>query len=212
MQKDEVLEILNRRYSCRDFDRNRKIPNEDFEVILHSGRCAPSSLGLESWKFVVITNDLLKHQIAADAPGNQDKIEDCSHLVVVCAVIGDVIKPDSNYLKKLYKDEKYFQSINSMLKSVRENRLRNDEKMIESYAREQCFIAIGQMTQTAAMLDIDSCIIGGFYAAGLKGLLGQYMNTDDINPACLLSFGYSKKNTIPPKNRKPYEEAIKWIS
>lgn len=211
MQKDEVLKIIERRYSCRDFDRNKKISDEDFEVILQAGRFAPSSLGLQSWKFIVIKEDALKHQIALDAPSNQEKIEDCSHLVVVCNLVGDIIKPDSTYLKNLYKDEKYFQSISMMLKSVRENRLRNDEKMIESYAREQCFIAIGQMTQTAAMLDIDSCIIGGFYAQGVKKLLGDYINTDDINPACLLSFGYSRAKVIPPKDRKPYQESIKWI-
>lgn len=211
MKKDEVVKIIERRYSCRDFDKNQKISSEDFELILQAGRFAPSSLGLECWKFVVITQDLLKHQIAKDAPSNQEKIQDCSHLVVVCNLISDVIRPDSTYVKGLYKDEKYLQSINSMLKSVRENRLGNDEKMIESYAREQCFIAIGQMTQTAAMLDIDSCIIGGFYARGVKRLLNDYINTDDINPACLLSFGYSKGKVISPKNRKPYEEAIKWI-
>ncbi|PAF54568.1 hypothetical protein BKH42_01290 [Helicobacter sp. 13S00482-2] len=211
MRKDEILDIIKRRYSCRDFDRDKKISLEDFEVILEAGRFAPSSLGLEPWKFVVITSDFLKNEIAKDALGNQTKIQDCSHLVVVNGLIGDMIRPDCHYVKSLYEGMDIYAVISEMILSVRENRLKGNEKAIDAYVAEQCFIAIGQMTQTAAMLDIDSCIIGGFYAKGLKKLLNEYIDMECLNPVCLISFGYSIGNRIPNKHRKPYEEAVKWL-
>ncbi|PAF49413.1 hypothetical protein BKH41_01730 [Helicobacter sp. 12S02232-10] len=217
MQKEEVLKLLYRRYSCRKFDGYKKIPREDFELILEAGRLAPSSLGLETWKFIVIASESLKEQIATDSPSNQVQIQTCSHLLVVCHLSADVLRPDSNYLNTLYENvksvpETYDKAkIRTALQSVCENRLKGDEKLINAYAREQCFIAIGQMAMSAAMLGIDSCIIGGFYAAGVKKLLNDFMNVDDLQPACLMTFGYGAENKNHLKRRKPYEDAVKWI-
>ncbi|PAF52465.1 hypothetical protein BKH44_02560 [Helicobacter sp. 13S00477-4] len=211
MQRDEILRLLYRRYSCRDFDKNKKIQKEDFELILESGRLAPSSLGLEPWEFIVVTSQNIKNKIAQDSSGNHNQIQNCSHLLIVCNLITELIAPESNYLKTLYKDNETFLAIQSMFHSICNNRLNGDEKLINAYLREQCFISIGQMTQVAALMDIDSCIIGGFYAKGLKKLLDTFMSVDRIEPVCLIAFGYSMKCIASSKHRKPYEDTVKWL-
>ncbi|PAF47866.1 hypothetical protein BKH46_02805 [Helicobacter sp. 12S02634-8] len=205
-----ITALLHRRYSCREFDTHQKIAKEDFELILEAGRLAPSSLGLEPWEFVVITAEALKKTIAKDAPSNQAKIEACSHLLVVCSLLPDVLRPESNYFRELYPDGATAAHIAPMLESVRKNRLQDNDLLIHAYAREQCFIAIGQMTQTAAMLDIDSCIIGGFYAAGVQKHLDTYIDAYHFEPVCLIAFGYGRTQPAT-KHRKPYEKAIKWL-
>ncbi|PAF42505.1 NAD(P)H-dependent oxidoreductase [Helicobacter sp. 11S02596-1] len=216
MQKNEILDLLYRRYSCRKFDPTKKIPEQDFEPIIQAGRFAPSSLGLEPWKFIIITSQPLKEEIAKDSSGGKHQIQDCSHLLIVCHLTSEVLRADSNYLASLYEDKETHRAYNKAdlalaLESIRNHRLKGDDKLINAYAREQCFIAIGQMTQTAALLDIDSCIIGGFYATGVKMILNKLMSIDGLEPACLIAFGYGIEHKIPPKYRKSSENALHWF-
>ena len=43
----EILEVHHRRYACKNYDRSRKVSDEDFMTIIESGRISPSSYGLE---------------------------------------------------------------------------------------------------------------------------------------------------------------------
>ena len=47
MNRNEVLDILNFRHACKEFDSTKKISSEDLEVIIEGGRLAPSSVGIE---------------------------------------------------------------------------------------------------------------------------------------------------------------------
>ena len=60
MNRNEVLDILNFRHACKEFDSTKKISSEDLEVILEGGRLAPSSVGIEPWHFIVVKNQELK--------------------------------------------------------------------------------------------------------------------------------------------------------
>ena len=56
MNRNEVLDILNFRHACKEFDSTKKISSEDLEVIIEGGRLAPSSVGIEPWHFIVVEN------------------------------------------------------------------------------------------------------------------------------------------------------------
>ena len=45
MNRNEVLDILNFRHACKEFDSNKKISSEDLEVIIEGARLALSSVG-----------------------------------------------------------------------------------------------------------------------------------------------------------------------
>ena len=51
MNRNEVINILNFRHACKEFDSTKKISSEDLEVILEGGRLAPSSVGIEPCQF-----------------------------------------------------------------------------------------------------------------------------------------------------------------
>src|SRR4051812_16590220 len=80
--KEHILEALNWRYAVKTFDASKKVAEEDVQTILESGRLAPSSIGLEPWKFIVVKNDELRKKIRA-VGYDQSKITDASHLVIV---------------------------------------------------------------------------------------------------------------------------------
>jgi len=59
------LELAKRRYSCRNYD-SRPVEAEKLELILESGRVAPSAVNFQPWYFYVIQkpDDLSKlHQV-----------------------------------------------------------------------------------------------------------------------------------------------------
>ena len=92
------MEAMDFRHACKIFDETKKVSTEDMNYILEAGRKAPSSFGMEPWKFLVITNKELKEKLKPVC-WDQAQITTCSHLVVILAAI-DAVKPESNGLTK----------------------------------------------------------------------------------------------------------------
>ena len=44
MTHEQILEILNFRHACKEFDSSKKISDSDFEIILKGGQLSPSSM------------------------------------------------------------------------------------------------------------------------------------------------------------------------
>ena len=51
-----VLGALKYRYATKKFDPNAKIPQETFDALLEAARLAPTSMGFEPWKMIVLTD------------------------------------------------------------------------------------------------------------------------------------------------------------
>lgn len=58
--KESFLNAMKFRHACKVFDEDKKIPDEDFEYILETGRLSPSSFGFEPWQFLVVQNKNLR--------------------------------------------------------------------------------------------------------------------------------------------------------
>ncbi|WP_240754624.1 nitroreductase family protein [Parasulfuritortus cantonensis] len=63
IDKQTVLDICHFRHACKEFDPARKIPAEDFDLILETGRLSPSSFGYEPWQFLVIQDPALRDKL-----------------------------------------------------------------------------------------------------------------------------------------------------
>ena len=77
----QILQPLNWRYATKKFDASKEIPNDTWYALEQSLVLAPSSFGLQPWKFFVIRNPDLRKQLQAAAWG-QSQVVDASHLVV----------------------------------------------------------------------------------------------------------------------------------
>src|SRR5262245_58777159 len=78
-----VLDQLRWRYACKKFDPTRKIPAELWSKLEEALSLAPSSYGLQPWKFIVVTNPQVRAKLK-EASWGQPQITDASHLVVFC--------------------------------------------------------------------------------------------------------------------------------
>lgn len=76
-----IIEQLNWRYAVKKYDPARKVSEADWQILEDSLMLAPSSLGLQPYKFIVITDQAVKERLRP-AAYNQSQITDASHVVV----------------------------------------------------------------------------------------------------------------------------------
>ncbi|MEK6893697.1 MAG: nitroreductase family protein, partial [Nanoarchaeota archaeon] len=77
METKNLTDAMNWRYATKAFDSSKKIPEKDFENLLEVLRLAPSSFGLQPWKFVVVANKELRQKIRK-ASWDQPQVTDAS--------------------------------------------------------------------------------------------------------------------------------------
>ena len=212
MNRNEVIDILNFRHACKEFDVNKTIDCDDLKVILEGGRLAPSSVGIEPWHFIVVENKEFKNKLASVCPGSYKQIPTCSHFLILLTRTPNEIKYDSEYIDHLLKEnhklsEEPYNAIKGYIKGVNE-RFENDSE-IQAYANEQTYIALSSIMLTAAMLGIDSCAIGGMDKNAVtkmlvdKGLLDK--SKFEVTLGCAL--GYRVKEATP-KKRQSFDEVV----
>ena len=207
--KETILEKLNWRYATKQYDATKKISAENWETLEQSLILAPSSFGIQPYKFIVVTDQEMKEKLKPAAWG-QSQITDSSHLVVIA-------------YKKTLSDadiEHFVDRIAEVRGAPREtltdyenvmkgsaNKAVN-EGYVEVWNSRQAYIALGFLLQTAALLNIDATPMEGFDAAQFNEILGL----DDYSAVVLAAVGYrdSESDWLASlaKVRMPNEELI----
>ena len=203
MDKKEVLKAFEFRHACKEFESEKRIPNEDLRFILETGRLSPSSFGLEQWKFIVIQSRDLKEKLQP-ACFNQKQITTSSEVVAVLARKG-LYEAGSQHVAEMFRRWGYPDDIYNYLIDFHSQLAKNYD--LTHWAVEQCHIAAANMMTAAAMIGIDSCPIGGFLPDKVKEVLD--INGKKHEVALLIAFGY-RTNPQPPKVRLPFEEVVEY--
>ncbi len=199
---------MDYRHACKLFDADKKIDDQQIHFILEAGRKSPSAFGMEPWKFLVISDDLLKEKIRQFC-WDQPQITSCSHLVIILAAIEN-LKPSSGTPAKRFsrrplpqeKIEAYIELYEDFLQETLSN-----DKNIFSYSSKQCYIALANMLTGAASIGIDSCPIEGFEKNKLEKLLE--IDTTQYQIAVLVPFGY-RANKQSKQLRLPLEQIVEY--
>lgn len=80
----EVMKAIRERYSCRAY-RSNPVEKEKLEQILEAARLAPSARNLQDWRFVVVTNEQKRKELAAKAC-KQPFIGQAPVVIAACSV------------------------------------------------------------------------------------------------------------------------------
>jgi nitroreductase len=212
ISNEKIIEQLNWRYAVKKFDAEKKISDRDWDTLEHSLTLAPSSYGLQPYKFIIVKDQATKERLSQAAYG-QTQPSDCSHLVVLAYKkdIKDVdvehfverIATVRNAPKESLKD--YEQTMKGQAMKAR------DEGYIESWNARQAYIAFGFLLETAALLEIDACPMEGFSVEKANEILGL----EEYSAIALCPLGYRDASNDwmanLPKVRLPKEELIQMI-
>ena len=168
----ELLEKLNWRYATKVFNPGKKIDDELWEQVEESMVLTPSSFGLQPWKFLVINDQSVKDKLL-EYSWSQPQVTDCSHLVVLLVQKGidedDVNKFINDTHAKRGGELSDLDAYKGMMLGFLS--AMSDEQ-IEAWARNQVYIALGQLMTSAAMLEIDACPMEGITPAKYDEVLG----------------------------------------
>lgn len=204
MEAKEILDALQWRYAVKKYDTSKKLEEDKLHTILEAGRLAPSSVGSQPWKFIVISNPELKAKLAPHAY-NQPQVTESSHLVVLCAVTDF--------------DEKYVDSHIDLTAGVKwisaedlvwyKNMLMGMTGSTANRLKHQVFIALGMMLLTAAELNVDASPMGGFSSEGIDEAMG--LKEKGLTSVVLMGLWYRSADdaaATQPKVRWPEDKVI----
>lgn len=217
MTHEQILEILNFRHACKEFDSSKKISDSDFEIILKGGQLSPSSMGIEPWKFLVIQNESLREELATVSWGGKKQIPSCSHLVILLSRMPKELKHDSSYIHHLLTEVKQMpqeavENFKGVVKMIEDTRFQNNEKALLNYSCLQTYIAAANMITVSAMQQIDSCAMGGYDQKAVEEILIKHnlLNKDEFYLTLMIAFGY-RINEPTPKTRQSLNDLVVWV-
>jgi nitroreductase len=200
--RDEFARLVAFRHACKDFDESRPVSPNDLSFILEAGRMAPSSLGLEPWRFLVIEDNALRRRLRP-ACWNQSQVVTSSALIVIQALKAD-LAPTSDYPRR-------------MLGRLVDTPAELDEAMeiyrqiahgdLVGWSVAQCHIAAAQMMLAAAAIGIDTCPMGGFEPAAVAEVLG--IDRMRVEIALLVAVGY-RVHAQPQHRRLMTKEIVQY--
>ena len=217
MTHEQILEILNFRHACKEFDSSKKISDSDFEIILKGGQLSPSSMGIEPWKFLVIQNESLREELATVSWGGKKQIPSCSHLVILLSRMPKELKHDSSYIHHLLTEvnqmpQEAVENFKGVVKMIEDTRFQNNEKALLNYSCLQTYIAAANMMTVSAMQQIDSCAMGGYDQKAVEEILIKHnlLNKDEFYLTLMIAFGY-RINEPTPKTRQSLNDLGVWV-
>jgi nitroreductase len=79
----DLYQAIKKRYSCRSYS-SKPIKQEKLEKILEAARQAPSAKNLQDWRFIVVTDERKRKQLAI-AANEQMFIADAPVVLVGCS-------------------------------------------------------------------------------------------------------------------------------
>lgn len=170
---DTLLDALNWRYATKKFDPAKKIPADTWAVLEQALVLAPSSSGLQPWKFIVVQDAATRQKLSAASYG-QTKPVDCSHYVVFTVRKNLGVDHVDRYLDRMVEVRG---GTKDALKGYRDSILGSLEKArsggyLDMWQSHQVYIALGQFMASAALLGVDVCPMEGIEPPKYDEILG----------------------------------------
>lgn len=204
-----IIESLKWRAAVRKFDASKKVNEQDLEKLLDAGNLTATSMGLQPFKIVVVSNEELQKQMVPMSY-NQQHVAEASHILVFAIETNinqekvDAYIERAMELRKASKAdlEGYKNSVSSYISMM-------DADTKKAWATKQTYIALGTVMTVAAELKIDSCAMEGFEPLAYQKLLN--LEAQNLMPVVILPIGYRSDEDYMaslPKVRKTRENFI----
>ncbi|QBJ63701.1 oxygen-insensitive NAD(P)H nitroreductase [Pseudoalteromonas sp. DL-6] len=216
-----IADVALTRYSTKEFDKNRKISESNFNDLKTLLRFSPSSVNSQPWHFVIADTDEGKRKIAEGTQGiysfNEGKVLDSSHVVLFCAKTNI----DEEYMYHLLdteeKDGRFeadisFKQANHSGRSMFVNMHRFEYKDAQHWMEKQVYLNMGTLLLGASAMGIDAVPIEGLEPKALDEALG--LRQRGYTALAIIALGYRKDsdfNAKLPKSRLPETEIFTFL-
>lgn len=167
----EVRTALSWRYATKKFDPARKIPDDTWNTLAEALTLAPSSYGLQPWKFLVIKDPALRARLRP-ASWNQPQITDASHLVVLCRRTTLTAADVDRYVDRIVEVRGVPKAALNDYRGMMLGSVNAPNANHSAWNANQVYIALGFFLAAAAMAGVDACPMEGFDKDQYDQILG----------------------------------------
>ena len=205
----DILASLRWRYATKKFDATKMLSDEQVTAILDAGNLAPTSYGLQPFKFVVIQEKTLQEKLITSSYG-QRQVADASHVIII-ATRSDV---DEDYVSRyvdLMESERGLDGGSlDQYKAVMTGAVSGmTPDTLQAWATKQAYIALGTMMVACGAMEIDACPMEGFVSSEYNELLG--FGKMNLSAAVVLPVGFRAEDDKAgqyKKVRQPLDEIV----
>ena len=216
----DILSAARKRHTAKAYDSERRIPEEVMQQVYGLLRNSASSVNSQPWHFIVANTPEGRARIAKATQGgyayNAAKVNDASHVIVLCARIDmDEAHLDA-VLEQEQRDGRFrdaqARAGQDATRRSYVNQHRYGTKDVAQWVEKQVYLALGTALVGAATLEIDATPMEGFDQKILDAEFG--LNQKGLSSLVLVSFGYSSHadfNAGLPKSRLTQEVTFTFI-
>ena len=205
-----VTEALRWRYATKKFDPTKKIAKETWAALEQALVLAPSSYGLQPWKFIIVQDPAVREKLSAAAWGQRQPV-DCSHFVVFAGRKNYDAKDLERFLDRAAAVRRvtpeslqgYASVITGSLERARTG------GFLDSWMARQVYIALGEFMTAAALMRVDTCPMEGLDPAKFDEILD--LGSTGCSTLCAAAAGYRSpedKYATEPKVRFKEAEVL----
>lgn len=210
---EQLLGALNWRYATKQFDPERKIPDDVWDALEQALVLAPSSFGLQPWRFLVIDDPSLRARLR-EASWGQAQLTDAAR-VVVFAVRDTLTEEDvDRFIRRAAEVRGVPVESLQQYRDIAAGFVKAKDEAggsLEWNAR-QAYIALGQFMTSAALMGVDTCPLEGIDPKKYDEILG--LAGSGYRTVCACAAGYRSqedKYATTPKVRYPRQEVVQHL-
>jgi nitroreductase len=184
----QLISALEWRYATKLFD-TKKLPADAWTALEKSLQLAPSSFGLQPWKFILVENPEIRAKLRPVSWG-QSQVTDASHLVVFTRRTEMTEKDVQDFFDLMVSERKVeAQKIEAyrqmMIGGVVKGK---DTPTQREWAARQVYIALGQLMAAAGVIGVDTCALEGIDPAAYDDILGLKGSGYETVVACAIGY------------------------
>ena len=209
----DTIQSLQWRYAVKKFDEHRLLTEEQINILKEAFNLTATSYGLQPIKLLVIQNKELQQQLVAHS-WDQQQVAQASHVLVFCIDTQlselDVEAYFSRVQEIRNTPDDVINPFKEYLKEVIASKQQDD---LLSWAKNQAYLAMGNILTVCANEKIDSCPMEGFVPEKYDEVLN--LSSKNLSSVLVLPVGYRSEEDFMRKQkkvRKNMEEIILNIS
>ncbi|MEH6706135.1 NAD(P)H-dependent oxidoreductase [Galbibacter orientalis] len=204
-----IINALEWRYAVKKFDSSKFLTEEKLNVLKKAFNLTATSYGLQPVKLLIVSDKKLQKQLRASS-WNQAQVEDASHLLIFSIEN----KIDDVYIKNYFARVKHIRNTPDEILEPFQNFLIEDfnsksAEEIKNWAKNQVYLAMGNLLTVCAIEKIDACPMEGFSSEEYDEILD--LKSKNLTAVLVLPIGYRAEDDMFAafkKVRKPLQDSV----
>lgn len=191
---NKLITALNWRYATKAFDSNKKLTDEQLQLLKNAIQLAPSSYGLQPYQIIVVSNQEIKEQLKAAAYG-QSQLADASHVFVFARTKNFSSEHVDEYADNIVKTRgTSIESIKGFVDVMKSTVDSRSQEELANWNARQAYISLGILLQTASLTAIDACPMEGFDNSKFDEILG--LDEKNLTAVVIAPVGFRSEDDL----------------